>query len=249
MTLHDKAARGKAPRTFLVRGNTKLGRVSRRTGRRETIVHFSLPAERTCPGASSACLRVCYALTSNFRLESVRLNLAANLDAVVSSPLSWIERLSFELEYMRATVCRIHVSGDFFEDWYTHAWQVIVRRHPGVRFYTYTRSWRMPSLVPALLALAKEPNMQMWFSCDKDTGLPPALAFPEGSMAAIKVCWLLTQHDEKPPRCDLIFRSHELRRQPRKKIALTVVCPQEQSADGLGKTSCLDCGICLPEGS
>jgi len=72
-------------------------------------------------------------------------------------------------------VFRIHVSGDFFSAAYTRRWITLVRQHPDVLFWAYTRSWRVKRIVPALEALRAEPNMQLFASTDmtiKET--PPA---------------------------------------------------------------------------
>lgn len=227
----QRQAQAGKPRNLLVAGNRKLGR---------RILHWSLPAQLTCPGATPACLEHCYARQNNFARPQVIARLETNLRRLLDDPLACLQRLSFELEYARAQVCRIHVAGDFFALWYIHLWQALVARHPDVLFYAYTRSWRIPELRPTLEALALLPNFQLWYSADRDSGLPADV--PPG----IKVCWLLTQEGECPPPVDLVFRIRPLRQRKQKKVALCLICPQEQSQEALGSTSCLACGVCLP---
>jgi len=52
---------------------------------------------------------------------------------------------------------RIHVAGDFFNQYYFDAWLEMARRHPSVLFYTYTKS--LPYWVRRLDELARIPNV------------------------------------------------------------------------------------------
>ena len=81
----------------------------------------------------------------------------------------------------------------------------------------------MPSIVPALVALADRPNVRVWFSCDAETGLP--LDLPPG----VRVAYLQTNH-HKEPTGDLIFRVRPLRRLPTSYPPLSVLCPSEITA-------------------
>jgi hypothetical protein len=60
-----------------------------------------------------------------------------------------------------------------------------------VRFFAYSRSWRVEKIRPLLYAFGALPNVKLWLSADKDSGLPADV--PEG----IRVAWL--QVDEQPP--------------------------------------------------
>ena len=55
-----------------------------------------------------------------------------------------------------------------------------------------------PVAVPAILdvhvAMARLPNLQLWFSADRDTGLPESV--PDG----FRVAWLMTNPEDAPPR-------------------------------------------------
>jgi hypothetical protein len=40
-------------------------------------------------------------------------------------------------------VIRLHDSGDFFKKWYVEAWVEVIKRHPNILFYAYTKSFPM----------------------------------------------------------------------------------------------------------
>lgn len=239
MTIQQDLPRRKRIR-LLREGNTKLGD--------GVIWTWSLPAIATCHWATSACTRECYGLRGHYRRQSTRLSLYENLNQLMNQPLGWAERVLFEIDHHKVECVRIHVVGDFFADWYILLWETICEQRPDVRFYWYTRSWRGQDLVPHLKTLASLPNVQGWYSCDIDTGLPAPDLFPVGSPNPVKVCWLLTMPGEKPPPgVDLVFRTQRLRKKPQKRISLALICPQEQKEHDLGSIPCQTCGICLPK--
>ena len=68
---------------------------------------------------------------------------------------------------------RIHVSGDLHSASYIDAWRRICASLPRTRFWTYTRSWKFPELIPALECLLGLDNVQVFGSVDPTTGMPP----------------------------------------------------------------------------
>jgi hypothetical protein len=71
-------------------------------------------------------------------------------------------------------------------------------------------------------------------TCDGCAQVPPP---------GVRVAWLRLDADEDVPAgVDLVFRVHGLRRNPAKRIGLTLVCPVEQGS-GAG-TTCSTCGVC-----
>lgn len=66
----------------------------------------------------------------------------------------------------KAKAFRIHVAGDFFSPEYIAAWIMLVRSRPDVKFWAYTRSWRVAKLLPMLERLRNEKNMQLFASTD-----------------------------------------------------------------------------------
>lgn len=213
---------------MLFPGNAKLGR--------HLIWAFSLPSGKAevCVGMTPACRRVCYAA----RLESYRPNAARRYETNLkrSRRRGFVRRIRAFLVANHVRILRIHAGGEFFSARYTRKWLAIIRRSPRVRFYTYTRSWRVPVVREVLEAMAAEPNLQLWYSADRDTGLPDCV--PE----RVRVAWLMTEADDVPPRpVDLMFRVRPLRRMPLTVVEETPVCPAE---DGLPRKEPMTCGRC-----
>ena len=213
------------PDYVLVRGNDKIG---------QQIFAFNLPAVDTCPGMSSACSS-CYAQRGRWTFAKVQESLHRNWEA--SRHPFFAERMIREIRKRRVHVVRIHASGDFYSVSYIRAWLRIARNCPWVTFYAYTRSWRLSGLRVELEELAALSNVRLWYSADRDTGMPTEL--PEG----VRVAWLQEDADDPiPGGVDLVFRIHRLRRQPAKRIGLTLVCPVEQGSGN--STTCTSCGLC-----
>jgi hypothetical protein len=207
---------------LLSKGNDKIG---------SKIHSFNLPAGSTCPGQSAACAS-CYAQRGRWLFPAVRDALTWNYR--MARRKFFVEEMTEELRRRRVKVLRLHSSGDFFDPVYVAKWVSILSRSPSVTAYTYTRSWRVPTIMPALVELAGLDNFRLWFSADADTGMP--IEIPPG----VRVAWL--QEDEGdaiPAGVDLIFRVHRLRKTPRKRIGLALICPTEQ-----GREHTLTCSSC-----
>src|SRR4051812_33842977 len=120
------------------------------------LIHtFSIPARDTCPGATPACLPVCYALEFLFH---VRQNLAkhqANRARAESAPAQFARDMIAEVRWKSVKILRIHVAGDFFAADYIQAWIRVARSCKRVKFLFYTRSWRdgRPSPHPGVVAV------------------------------------------------------------------------------------------------
>ena len=189
-------------------GNTKLGRV---------IAHFDLPGGSTCPGKSRICDAVCYAKRSRFQTRKVRTRLRWNQRQSLMPDFA--QRMIDEIGTRGLLVVRIHVAGDWFSLGYLQKWIAIVEACPTVRFYAYTRSWRVAGMVRELATLASLPNMRLWYSCDTETGEPEEV--PQG----VRLAWLQHEPEAVPRRSELTFRVHRLRRLP--VVDLPMVCPHE----------------------
>ena len=145
----------------LAQGNSKVGRVWT----------FSLPSFVTCPGASTWCRQHCYAwrferLRPNCRRAYIR-NLALSLepDRFVGQVLETLPK--------DAPLVRIHVGGDHYSVEYAEAWRRICEARPNTQFWSYTRSWSVAMLRPALEQLRALDNVQVLGSVDPDMALPP----------------------------------------------------------------------------
>lgn len=119
------------------------------------IVGFSIPAFKsstgfvTCPRAG-ICAGVCYARQGRYVMASVASVREHNLAKALGydgNAYALGEALVRDLSTMRASVVRVHDSGDFFAPWYFEAWCYAASQFEGTkRFYAYTKSipvdWR-----------------------------------------------------------------------------------------------------------
>ncbi len=152
------------------RGNLKIGpnvyTYSKLPGRPTLEGHGG-----TCPGASPECLSVCYA----FRIQSTPL---------VWSTYEENTRRGADLPELPADakIVRVHVSGDFDTVEYVGSWVRLAATRREVQFFAYTRSWRVPDLLPALERLRALSNFQLFASMDR--------SIPEPPPAGWRVSWL-----------------------------------------------------------
>jgi hypothetical protein len=210
---------------MLKNGTSKLG---------EKIKHWSIPSgfKKICVGATLLCLAMCYAMRGHYRHTSVK---DANEKALKQSrKRDFAQKM---IEHIRATlphIVRIHASGDFYSRAYVRKWIKIARGAKGTRFFGYTRSWRDSELLPWLLKLAAEPNVSLWFSCDRETGAPPESPHVRRAYMA------LNDHDHPDFPVDLVFRVDT--RTVRKWYSYTLVCPAE---NGITTTTCSKCQLCF----
>ena len=209
-------------RSLLTLGNDKVG---------EAIHLWSLPAgdDGTCPGSSSVCRRHCYARAGRYRFAAVKERLAWNFQQAYEP--DFVDAMCREIRLRGALVLRVHASGDFFDAGYAEKWLTIMQRCPTPKFYWYTRSWRIATIRPVLVAMATLPNCTGWYSTDSETGRPASV--PPG----IRVAHLQTDEAEEAD-ADLVFRIRRLRRT---RLPLKVVCPSERP-DRVERT--VNCGSC-----
>jgi len=141
--------------------NTKLG----------NVFTFSLPSRITCPGASSWCRKHCYAKRYERLRPTCRKAYRDNYDLAKITE-RFVRIMTGVLP--RILPCmRIHTSGDFFSADYINAWKEICSEFPQVRFWTYTRSWSVPDLLPSLEELRSLDNVSLFASTDPTMKLPP----------------------------------------------------------------------------
>jgi hypothetical protein len=224
--------------------NSKLG---------AKIASWSLPAIDTCPGATEFCKGLCYATRSHFASKHVQALYARN--EKLSRRPDFVAKVIAELTRHPVETVRIHVSGDYYSVAYVNKWAKICAALPNIKFFTYTRSWRKPAFLPALLALGALPNVQLWWSEDRETG-------PSPIVPGVRACLLLKDLDDEklidPARHKLLFRDmgHRkvaLYRDQLKAINGVRVCPHEQLSRRAKlpegkvqpKVTCSDCRICI----
>lgn len=179
------------------RSNSKIGK----------IASFSVPTKITCKGMTGWCGENCYAHRSEIQYPNVINSYNRNLEA---SKLSNFARMATkEIKALPETynLFRIHVAGDFYSVQYIKKWMAIIRANPKMSFYAYTRSWRIPHLVPYLRKLGELKNMSLLCSTDIDTfnageTVPQGLreAFAGDVKPAKSVLCLVQSH--KSPSCE-----------------------------------------------
>ena len=142
-------------------GNRKVGRVWT----------FSLPSFVTCPGASAWCRQHCYA----WRLERLRPNCRRAYIRNLALSLEPDRFVAHVLEALPedTPLVRVHVGGDYYSREYCEGWCRICVARPNTLFWSYTRSWTVSTLRPALEQLRALPNLELLASTDPDLPLPP----------------------------------------------------------------------------
>lgn len=170
----------------------------------------------TCPGATAECQAICYATRPVMEQGPVYKMWQRN--SVYQDPP---EDLPPDCRFLR-----IHVSGDFTTTRYINGWTDLLGRHPEVTCWAYTRSWRVPELLPAREQLRALPNVQLFASMDAST--------PELPPTGWRRAWI--DGDE---RADVDRLSTDNRRTFDGRYSL--VCPEETGK----KPNCLECRYCL----
>jgi hypothetical protein len=216
---------------MLTPGNKKLG------GR--LIWGFGLPSgtPAICRGLTDLCREHCYAR----RAEQLRLVVRARYEKNLR--LSRLPDFEHRVRYFilahEVAVVRLHVGGDFFDAVYARKWLRVMRRLPAVRFFLYTRCWRDGAIRPVLERMAELPNCRVWYSCDRETGIPAMVP------ARVRLAWLMTGADEPPPAgMGLAFRIRRLRQQAQTRVAGVRVCPEEDGVRRKAPVTCDRCGLC-----
>lgn len=183
----------------------------------------------TCPGATEECQRICYARRPVAEQGIVQQMWAENSmgDEVPEIPED-------------ARILRPHISGDFDTPEYILNWHRRLADRQDVTCWAYTRSWRVPALLPYLEALRALPNVQLFASMDLSTPeLPPAgwrRAWIDGDERA-GVVHRIPAHER--PWYSADWTRFELQRTEDGTKAL--ICPEETK----GVTNCEECGFCI----
>jgi hypothetical protein len=143
-----------------------------------------------------------------------------------------------QIRMHEVSTMRIHVAGDFYDTSYVLKWLQIVQTCPSTKFFAYTRSWQPDSGVSydALERLAAQPNVQLWWSADLDTGKPL-------HSHVAKVAYMMTSDVDIPRyKVDLLFRVDPA--SPMKQLLGTKVCPAENGVATTPKMTCTACQLC-----
>jgi hypothetical protein len=214
---------------------------------------FNLPVFDTCPGSTLFCRSECYANTGNSARPNVRAKHEANWEA--SKRSDFPARAVAELHAARGRrlprLCRVHSSGDFDSAEYIRKWVDIATAAPTWTFWAYSRSWRVPDLLPELERLAALPNFWLWLSADFMTKLPPrvpgvrGVAWLQGVGESLD--WMKETARVSPWLKDelLVFPVKAEGREPVKLIGLAMVCPHYNGTPEDKVPTCEYCRFCF----
>lgn len=212
---------------IVVRGNTKLGR---------SIYTFSLPAIITCPGSTETCRDLCYACKTKSIFNSSTVQTRYWKNYIFSQRSDFAEVMINTLKKLGINYFRWHVSGDIYSIKYALNICLIIKNTPSIKHTIYTRSWREEDVESILFRISDLKNINLWYSCDRDTGYP--VCIPPG----VRLCYLQVKHNDIPDyKVDLFFRDHQLQDVVIKNINGTLVCPVE---NGITQTTCDKCKVC-----
>lgn len=210
-------------RALLTQGNEKLS---------PGVFHFDIPAGRTCPGKSRLCSRRCYARRSRYRFPQVQERLAWAYAQTKRS--DFVERMVREIYRKGVILMRWHCAGDIYSPAYGRKVLEIIARSDHCTFWLYSRSWRVPAILPVLKAISALPNAHVWFSADAETRYPTEVP------GRVRVAWMMTDAEEVVD-ADLVFVDRPLRRLT---LATLPVCPQETPEGKTRGVTCATCRVC-----
>lgn len=95
----------------------------------------------SCPGETKSC-NGCYASKRRFLFTpSMRLSVG-NFMLLKNSTEDEMVELINNIIPKNVKIFRIHDQGDFFSQQYINAWTKVIRNHPDIYFWAYTRSFK-----------------------------------------------------------------------------------------------------------
>ena len=119
----------------LLTQNSKLKKTSKTTGLR--VFNFGIPAQDTCLWAGE-CKKYCYASKGAYIWSNVKPAFQRRLDATKQD--NFPQLMIAEILKKKASVIRIHDSGDFYSREYLMKWFKVMEALPDVVFYAYSKS-------------------------------------------------------------------------------------------------------------
>lgn len=132
---------------------------------------FSLPAgpDFSCPGATEAC-NGCYAQKGRHVFKNVQSAFARNFSFLqkfeAAEDVDGCANALLEMISPKATIFRIHESGDFHSAFAVKVWTKVAKARPQTSFWAYTRSFKLD--FRKFIAL---PNATLWASTDSFNAL------------------------------------------------------------------------------
>lgn len=180
----------------------------------------------TCPGATEECQAICYAARPVAEHGAVERMWRENSIREDVPPIP-----------EDCKILRIHVSGDFTSVDYIRNWYLRLAGRPDVRAFAYTRSWRVPELLPALQELHRTPNLQLFASMDKSTIELPPFGWRRAWMADDERLSII---DVEQERNHTVY-NHADATEVADIIGMSYTCPEQTGH----KASCAECRYCI----
>ena len=109
--------------------------------RRMSLKTFSLPAEKTCPGATGLCKVNCYAKKAEVAWKNVLPSRKRNYKQSKKRK-KFVKEMNNNIKN-KGKYFRIHESGDFYNQKYLNKWFQICRDNPDVKFLAYTQMYKL----------------------------------------------------------------------------------------------------------
>ena len=100
---------------------------------------FNLPAIKACPNHKD-CAKTCYALKAQRLYWTAAQSREDNFRVAKKDPDKLKHFLIATMSNHRYLVCRIHESGDFFNQEYVDMWYEVAKVLPNIKFYAYTKT-------------------------------------------------------------------------------------------------------------
>jgi hypothetical protein len=227
----DTTSMADAPERAIGKGNEKLGR---------RVGTFSLPSVHTCHlGSTPTCRSLCYADSpqSHFSMPATQRRYWTNL--AFTRDHRFVPEMIGRIAGKKLVAFRWHVSGDLYSAGYAAKVLAVMSATPEAPAYIYTRAWRDAGVRAVLATMAALPHVQVWLSCDRDSG-PPA-AVPGTRRAYLQTL----PGDEPGYPVDLVFRDRPARRTVAKRVAGALVCPVENGVSH--SVTCDRCRVCFSD--
>jgi len=96
-----------------------------------SIPVWNLPVIKTCPGKTAACVRYCYALSTDKTRPGALRSRERNLR--YSLRKDFVARANTWLKIHNPSYVRVHESGDFYGESYFQKWLRIAQLNPGIK--------------------------------------------------------------------------------------------------------------------
>jgi hypothetical protein len=194
---------------YISQGNAKL-----RRNNNSYFLIWSLPAETTCPYATTLCKESCYAKKAERQYKQVLPCRLRNLDETRKSSFvaDMVQAIMYyiNLPKNKGKKCyfRIHESGDFYNLPYLLKWLQIAKQVPDVTFMAYTKSVSFINTVYKHIPENLVIRYSVWddtrdrdIEIAQDLGLPIFTAKDKGELDSLKEYSICSNDCSKCKKC------------------------------------------------